>query len=54
METVTIDGIKYIIHSTREFVFAGSVRHELFMRRPKGKRFYAVVRYENGTYGSVL
>ncbi len=52
--TIRIDGVTYEIVRERQFQANGAVRTAIRMRRPNGKKFYEVVRYENGSLSSVV
>jgi hypothetical protein len=63
MPTIIIDGIKYEILREKDFVLTSkevsSLKHPvtrttLYLKRPRGKRTYHAVRYENGTISSVV
>lgn len=49
-----IDGIAYVVVSVKNFTHNEKNREWITLRRPKGKRFYYVVRYENGSLSRVL
>lgn len=51
---MTIDGIKYVVLSETPYDFEGKTRYSIRLRRPRGKRVYVVIRYENGTLSSVV
>lgn len=60
-KTVVIDGVTYIVVREKEFTlgaregFAKQVtRTALTLKRPRGKRFYEAVRYENGRLSSAI
>jgi hypothetical protein len=62
LPTITIDGITYQIIKEKDFTVtpdmvgwcqAPVTRQSLFLKRPRGKRFYHAVRYESGRYSSV-
>jgi hypothetical protein len=62
LPTVTIDGITYQIIKEKDFTVTPGMadwcqapvkRQSLFLKRPRGKRFYYAVRYESGRYSSV-
>lgn len=48
---ITIDGVTYEIISENKFSELDRV--EISLRRPKGKRVYHAVRYEDGSVSSV-
>lgn len=61
MNTIVIDGVKYEILKEKDFVLtpdhlsslSGPVtRTNLYLKRPRGKRTYLAVRYENGLVSS--
>jgi hypothetical protein len=60
--TVKIDGITYQIVKEKDFTVTPDMvgwcqvpvtRQSLFLKRPRGKRYYSAVRYESGRYSSV-
>ena len=63
LPTVTIEGITYQIIREKDFILtpemapewckAPVTRQRLWLKRPRGKRFYFAVRYESGQYSSV-
>ena len=62
LPTVTIDGIVYQVIKEKDFIVTPDMaawckttvtRQTLTLKRPRGKRFYHVVRYESGRYSSV-
>lgn len=55
METLKIDGKEYVVLAKKEFSpWTGVKRTEIGLRLPKGKKFYYVTKYENGSYSSVV
>ena len=63
LPTVKIDGITYQIIKEKDFTVtpemtgwckAPVTRQELWLKRPRGKRFYHAVRYESGKYSSAV
>jgi hypothetical protein len=53
METIKIDGITYNVIKTAPIKeFAG--RYSMTLQRPKGKRYYFAVKYENGAISSAV
>jgi hypothetical protein len=53
MSTLTFDGVSYVVLTEKTYEHNGSKRASITMKRPRGKRTYHVVRYENGTYSSI-
>ena len=53
METVRIDGITYNVIATSP-IKAFANRYALTLQRPKGRRFYFAVRYENGAISNAI
>jgi hypothetical protein len=51
---ITVDGITYDITGIMTFDVNGKQRHELRLRRPKGRKTYTAVVYENGTMSEVI
>lgn len=51
---VTIRGVYYLVESERPYEYQGHKRTEYTLRRPKGRRSYYAVRYENGTLSDVV
>lgn len=59
---VVIDGVKYEVLFEREFTLSTAdmplrqpaTRVSLYLKRPRGKRTYHAVHYENGKYSSVV
>ena len=47
-DTVKIGDVIYQVIRSRLFKHNGMTREALFLRRPKGRRMYQAVRYENG------
>ena len=61
LPTVKIDGITYQIIKEKDFTVTPDMagwcqtpvtRQSLFLKRPRGKRYYHAVRYESGNYSS--
>jgi hypothetical protein len=51
--TLTLDNVTYLVLAAKEIpVFPG--RAALTLKRPRGKRFYTVIRYETGAYSQVI
>jgi hypothetical protein len=51
--TLTLDNVTYLVLAAKEIpVFPG--RAALTLKRPRGKRFYTVIRYETGAYSQVV
>ena len=50
---MTINGTKYEIISQKQ-ICGFENRFEICLRKPKGKRFYHVVRYEDGSISGVV
>ena len=60
MNSVTIDGVSYNVIRETEFTLGPSegfipsvTRAKITMKRPRGKKIYMAIRYENGKYSSV-
>lgn len=54
MNTITINGQQFVIMGAKNFTKDGKQRTELTLCKPKGKKlFYAVV-YENGAISSAV
>ena len=53
MKTVRIDGITYNVIATSPITSFAN-RYALTLQRPKGRRFYFAVRYENGAISSAI
>ncbi len=49
-----ISGITYEVIAEKAFAFGATVRTEITLRRPKGKRIYHVVRYEDGSISEAV
>lgn len=47
---IVIKGYRYVIDSVKPFEFQGRQRFECFVKKPKGKVHYYVVRYESGAW----
>lgn len=54
MQTIEIRGQVYEVVARKAFVHNGKQREELKLRKPKGRRFYFAVVYENGSVSSVV
>lgn len=52
-QQIEIDGIAYLIEKVNHFEVNGKQRKELFLRRPKGRRVYVAVVYENGAMSGI-
>ena len=50
---MNIDGITYVVVSVSEYTHKGNLRQIITLRRPKGRRNYKAVRYENGVISAV-
>lgn len=53
MDSIEINGTKYLVIAERPFTHNGARRKELTLRLPKGRRFYHAVVYENGAVSEV-
>ena len=53
-DTLTVDGIQYVILTAQVHNFKGEERVSYTVRRPKGRVEYYVVRYGNGQYSKVV
>lgn len=60
MNSVTIDGVSYNVIKEIEFTLGPSegfipsvTRTQITLKRPRGKKTYMAIRYENGRYSSV-
>lgn len=53
-DTITLDGIKYVVVSIANYQHNGQCRKQITLRRPKGKRTYVVYHYENGAFSHVI
>ena len=51
---MNIDGIEWVVISTKSFSHNGKDRKEFCLRKPKGKKLHFVVQYENGSLSSVV
>lgn len=54
MKTVESNGIIYNVIASKDFDRNGKTRQELTLKRPKGKRLYFAVVYENGVISGVV
>jgi hypothetical protein len=52
--TTTIDGIAYLVTGTEPFMTASGMGQLLDLKRPRGKKTYAVVVYPSGKTGKVV
>lgn len=59
--TIVIDGVKYEVLKEKDFVLTPAnlpslkgpvTRTSLYLKRPRGKKVYLAVRYENGRISS--
>ena len=53
-ETIKLDGIAYEILRIKNYNHKGNDRQSITMKRPRGKKSYNVIQYENGTFSSVV
>lgn len=53
MDSIEINGIAYLVLRVKPFTHKGYERKELFLSRPKGRRVYVAVVYENGAVSEV-
>lgn len=54
MKTVESNGVTYNVITENLFTIDGKTRTELVLKRPKGKRLYYSVVYENGAMSEVV
>ncbi len=54
MKSLTLGGIKYEVVAEKPYEYQGKNRVAITMKRPRGKRFYHVIRYETGFYSGVV
>lgn len=61
MPTLTLNGVLYEVVSQRDYTLGNEegfskevTRTRITLKRPRGKKFYHVFRYENGSYSSVI
>jgi hypothetical protein len=53
-KTLTLDGITYAVLSEKPYEYNGYKRVSITLKRPRGRRTYVAIRYENGCYSSVV
>ena len=52
--TLQIEGIIYEVLKAENYVHNGNARIQYTVKRPRGRRSYLVVKYENGQFSSVV
>jgi len=52
--TLHIEGITYEVLKAENYVYNGNARTQYTVKRPRGRRSYLVVKYENGQFSSVV
>jgi hypothetical protein len=52
--TLQIEGITYEVLKAQPYTHNGNARTEFTVKRPRGRRTYLVVKYENGQFSSVV
>jgi hypothetical protein len=54
-QEIVVHGQKFIIVKVREFnALGGVIRSALTLRKPRGRRTYEMIVYENGAFSSVI
>jgi hypothetical protein len=54
MDTINISGQEFVVINKKPFVKDGKLRMELKLRKPKGRKLFHAVVYENGAISSVV
>ena len=52
--TLQLDGITYEVLKAEAYTHNGNARTQFTVKRPRGRRIYWVVKYENGQFSSVV
>ena len=52
--TLQLDGITYKVLKAEAYTHNGNARTQFTVKRPRGRRTYLVVKYENGQFSSVV
>lgn len=51
---VTIEGVRYLVLTRKPYEYKGKQRVSLGLKRPKGRKAYIAILYENGTFSSAV
>jgi len=53
-DTIKLNGISYEVLKIKDYNHKGGDRQSITMKRPAGKKRYNVIRYENGSFSSIV
>lgn len=54
LSQITKDGVTYEVVKAKPYEYKGNSRVSYTCKRPRGRRFYMIIGYENGTFSRAV